>query len=178
MGSQGALYVSSESADTFSLDERAEFKHEVEIYAGNESDAVRIHEKFMDRSKELHKDDLVRSATYLVRSAGVLLNANIVDTTGAGDAFIGGFILANSLVSKEDFSDPIQACLRFASWVGGRKLEGIGARSALPIAGDVDSLLGRSPAEVEKCLKPLLTSFQVRRPSLGLSKGASWESVG
>lgn len=59
----------------------------------------------------------------------------IVDTTGAGDAFIGGIIYG--LVTKMDF----ERMLCLASRVAAAKLGGIGARSALPRREDISPAL-------------------------------------
>jgi len=59
---------------------------------------------------------------------------DIIDTTGCGDAFIGGIIyglLRENLWSKDKL-------LRFASYVAMCKLKGIGARSSLPYISEID----------------------------------------
>jgi sugar/nucleoside kinase (ribokinase family) len=93
-------------------------------------------------------------ARYKVQTAGVLKNADIVDTTGAGDAFIGGYLLSSLVYSENQ-----QMALDFGAWVGGKKLGGPGARSALPRSVQVDVLLGRTPEEVEHNLHEMLGSF-------------------
>jgi hypothetical protein len=50
-------------------------------------------------------------------------------------------------------SSDILTCLQFGSRVGGRKLGGHGARSALPIATDVDEMLGCDAERMTKRLK-------------------------
>ena len=50
----------------------------------------------------------------------------IEDTTGSGDAFIGGFIAAFLL------SYSVEDSLKMGTVVAAEKLRGIGARSALP----------------------------------------------
>ena len=59
----------------------------------------------------------------------------VVDTTGAGDAFIGG--LAASIVRGLD----LLPALRIASWVAAENCKGEGARGGMPSATDM-------PAEV------------------------------
>jgi hypothetical protein len=95
------------------------------------------------------------------------------NTTGAGDAFVGGYLLARIVLGLQYVS-----CLRFACWVGGRKVQGVGARSALPTAVDVDEVLGRTTPEVETSLVKLLSSFKIR-PCPGdasVPLVESWES--
>lgn len=58
----------------------------------------------------------------------------IIDTTGSGDAFIGGVLYA--LLSKEQW--PKDRLLRFASYIAMRKLKGVGARSSLPQLSEID----------------------------------------
>jgi len=58
----------------------------------------------------------------------------IIDTTGSGDAFIGGIIYG--LLIKEFW--PRDKLLRFASYIAMCKLKGIGARSSLPYLSEID----------------------------------------
>jgi sugar/nucleoside kinase (ribokinase family) len=88
---------------------------------------------------------------YKIHKAGSLRNINVVDTTGAGDCFIAGFILSsvlwkaatdshshnsNGQFSMEDLA------LRMGSWVAGKKIGGLGSRTSLPIGKDLDAELG------------------------------------
>ena len=97
--------------------------------------------------------NLSSSFYYTLHQSGVLKGVDIVDTTGAGDAFIGGYIMAR-LASKS-----VPFCMDFASWVGGQKVQGPGARSALPKGAAVDELLGLDLASVETRVKQKLSSF-------------------
>lgn len=128
------------------------------------ADHVLAHHIFTERSRRLAPIDKVRSisATYDIRKAGVLTNVKIVDTTGAGDAFIGGFLISRLFLfgGSSSSSDSVQSCLDFASWVSGRKLRGYGSRSALPTAADLDKILGRTPADVQVSLRKLLGPFR------------------
>ena len=67
-------------------------------------------------------------------TAWPILSAEITDTTGSGDAFIGGVIYA--LLSKESWSK--DRLLRFASYIAMCKLKGVGARSSLPHLSEID----------------------------------------
>ena len=58
---------------------------------------------------------------------------------------MGGYYL---MVARTSGTVPL--ALDFGSWVGGKKVEGPGARSALPQASQVDEKLG--PKEVEESL--------------------------
>jgi aspartokinase-like uncharacterized kinase len=55
-----------------------------------------------------------------------------------------------------------------------RKLEGPGARSALPKAADVDTGLGTDLSLVQKALKEILTPFGILSETDSL--GESWET--
>jgi sugar/nucleoside kinase (ribokinase family) len=95
--------------------------------------------------------------SYAIQSAGVMSNLHIIDTTGAGDAFIGGYLISQLACSSKNVS--IQFSLNFGSWVAGRKLEGPGARSALPGGSNVDANLGITAEEIEIKLSCLTSSF-------------------
>lgn len=110
---------------------------------------------------------------YIVHREGVLDDLNIVDTTGAGDAFIGGYLMAmiSCHTKKENVDtdrgneindeneDSTAFALAMGSYVGGRKLEGPGARSALPTGTVVDSELGITRDEMMTKLRTKLSSF-------------------
>lgn len=83
---------------------------------------------------------------YKVKVVGILSNVSalVKDTTGAGDSFIAGYILMRTLFTNsntmhdnddDDESIRIKACLLFATWVAGNKIQGIGT-SSIP-KGDV-----------------------------------------
>lgn len=91
----------------------------------------------LDSGHPLKVDSFVYSAPnnvplQVVRcSAWPLAATDIVDSTGAGDAFIGGFLAA----FVQGFSE--QACLSLASIVAAQKIKGVGSRSKLPYQSDV-----------------------------------------
>jgi sugar/nucleoside kinase (ribokinase family) len=109
-------------------------------------------------------DDGVEASNilYEVRQTGILKDATVVDTTGAGDAFIGGYILMSSIAFEEGEDEAIgskvQIALEMGSFVGGRKVGGPGARTALPTGRDID-LLGSSTVDAKASLRNLLGSF-------------------
>jgi sugar/nucleoside kinase (ribokinase family) len=148
--------------------------NQVELSIDDDTGVVRVHQTFADKSALKNTTTRQVSADYRIRRAGVLTNLNIIDTTGAGDAFIGGYILTQLV--PDISNDFIQASLEFGCWVGGRKLEGPGARSALPKAKDVDTMLGIDAAEIERSLGELLTPFGGQSTET-VSLGGSWESV-
>ena len=93
------------------------------------------------------------TASYLVHFFGVAKDVQIVDTTGAGDSFIGGYLMARLLSSSASF------CVHFASWVAGQKLQGSGARSSLPTGNDLDRKLGTSLFKIESTLAGLISEY-------------------
>ena len=62
----------------------------------------------------------------------------VVDTTGSGDVFRGGFIAG--WIQGEGIS-PVADVLRYANAVAALKCRGLGARAAIPTQAEVDSLL-------------------------------------
>jgi sugar/nucleoside kinase (ribokinase family) len=168
----GALSVRCESAEWLERDDDA-ISNQIELSVDRGSDVVRVHHGFSDRSKTFTDKKTHLSAEYQIHRAGVLRDVAVVDTTGAGDAFIGGYILAQLVPG--DLTDPMQASLEFGCWVGGRKLQGPGARSALPKAADVDMCLGTDFSLVHKALKEMLTTFGGTLSETD-SLGESWET--
>ena len=59
---------------------------------------------------------------------------DVVDTTGAGDAFCAGFI--SGLINQENLYD----CARIGNFVASRKITKLGARAGLPFTRDLDYL--------------------------------------
>jgi ribokinase len=62
---------------------------------------------------------------------------NVIDTTAAGDAFLGAF--ATGLSENK----PIQEALRFANGAGALATTKLGAQPSLPFKKDLDILLSR-----------------------------------
>lgn len=114
-------------------------------------------------------DGTVRCETnYRILQSGVLQDLNIVDTTGAGDAFIGGYLISKiAIIDEAAPTQPVRAAdsniaqfgLELGSFVGGRKLEGPGARSALPTGGMVDLELGKDLMTVRSNLRKKIGHF-------------------
>jgi len=168
-GHRGALHIRCDAIAQYpaSDSDRSSCCNQIEIVVDKE--VVRVRHELTDQSKD-QSVARVTAADYSIHKTGVLTDVEIVDTTGAGDAFIGAYLL--SMLCQNS----IEMSLAFGCWVGGRKLAGPGARSALPTASDVDRTLGANVREVEQTLKQILTPF--RSPSdLGASAGEAWETV-
>jgi len=70
-----------------------------------------------------------------------------VDTTGAGDAFVAGFLVA--LLEQGGLHDPM-ALLRFANASGALTTQSKGAIPALPLRSRVDAFLQEHPQEIAR----------------------------
>jgi sugar/nucleoside kinase (ribokinase family) len=172
-GQQGALSISTLSITDTVIDmekQKADSKTEITKKSSN---VVQVQTTIADKNRSSKQCRLL-SAHYEIHSAGVLSNVKVVDTTGAGDAFIAGYLMTRKILCL-----PAHLCLQFGCWVGGRKLQGVGARSALPTATDVDNLLGTSVREMQTSLGLVLCPFQ-EQPAVDSSLPAveSWESFG
>ena len=135
-GSMGALRITPESFSDPLEEEKADITTMIQVGEGGEFTVERSATKFH------------------VNSAGVLKEINIVDTTGAGDGFIGAY-LACMVTEKTD----IDLAMTLGAWVGGKKCEGPGARTALPIGDQVDRDLGTTVTEIKSRLSQLLCPF-------------------
>ena len=154
-GSMGALHFkqikSSKNSNTSGGDES---KNVIDIEF-KDKNTVHIRHSFDDGVESF--DNL-----YEVYETGILKDVKVVDTTGAGDAFIGGYILI-STVQLEDrelkaIGSKVQFALETGSFVGGRKVEGPGARTTLPTGMDFDHL-GSRIVDVKSSLQTLLGAF-------------------
>ena len=98
---------------------------------------------------------------YRLHCTGRVNNVNVIDTTGAGDAFIGGYILSNLLMqnfNQENFNKK-RFCLNFSSWVAAKKIMGPGARANLPSGREVDEELGLSIPNMANNLRVKMQPF-------------------
>ena len=114
---------------------------------------------------------VVERNEYVCHAIGTLKGLKIVDTTGAGDAFIGGFIYGKLLLEQHallrrshshilnEVSFIVFFQLRYASWVAGRKIGGIGARQSLPTAEESGDTLGVDIIEMDRCLHSLISAI-------------------
>lgn len=87
---------------------------------------------------------------------GVVNNIHIVDTTGAGDSYIAGYMLSHFFLqdSSSSFGESFDGegfKMSFASWVASLCIGGIG-RSALPVGTDVDCVLGTDSSSMSRRL--------------------------
>lgn len=100
---------------------------------------------------------------YVLQNVGTAANVNVVDTTRAGDSFIGGFLFASQLLltTNSDMlkdQEKITFQLRFASWVAATKLSGRGARGCLPTWQLVKTYLGSTVKTIDKKLQEIICS--------------------
>lgn len=157
-GDRGVLHL---TCDSISQVDSGASENLIEIERDVCSGVVRVQHTFADHYVN-RKGGKLMTSVYSIRSSGVLSDVSVVDTTGAGDAFAGGYILG-ALLSPEQLqcqSDPIVTALRLGCWVGGRKLEGPGSRTALPKAEQVDESIGTTYEQIQVLLQELLTDFR------------------
>lgn len=155
-GHMGALHVGCASSSvTKGVVDRSGV-HEV-VACKDSANKTAVVQQMVSENNE--KESWIVEQNYKVDYAGVLMDATVVDTTGAGDAFIGGYLLIQHLT--QPLNDPIRLGLEFGAWVGGKKLGGAGARSALPNGNKVDEELGRTIEQVQARLEVTLHPFTV-----------------
>lgn len=157
-GQHGSIHVecaSIEIVDEECRNQQVEHKVTLEEFDdGNcerETCTYRLEQVF-----EEHRPASIRTVrvVYQVRAVGILPNTPIVDTTGAGDAFLGGYLAAKL---DSTLFPTIVDCLRLGTWVAGHKIQGAGARTTLPTAKERDVKLGLdNPAAV---LRGRITAF-------------------
>ena len=123
--------------------------HNATIAEGLSTRSLEVCHGFNDTSDGNH---VLINSSYQVETTGVVKDVAIIDSTGAGDAFIGGYLVAH-LFGNHKFA------LDFAYWVAGQKLTGPGARSALPWGTQVDRILGTDIETMQQKLRLCLTSF-------------------
>ena len=141
-GDQGSIHVRCESIDIGDETSASKgSKHTVtlqenESYAESEGTIYCLRQVFVD-----HMASSTRrvEAVYRLRAVGILPNVTIVDTTGAGDAFLGGYLAAQL---DADMYPTVTDRMRLAAWVAGHKLQGPGARTTLPTATQREAEFG------------------------------------
>lgn len=158
-GSQGSIHVVCESVRVTDIEKSTgnENSHEVTIQRHHDSGdsdngRYRLQQVIVERGRSMNRQT---TAIYTLRAVGVLPNVSIVDTTGAGDAFLGGYLSAS--LDSLRFPDPMDR-LRLAAWVAGHKIQGPGARTTLPTMEVFEKQLGvDNPAGV---LRGRITPFE------------------
>jgi len=164
-GDQGAFHIQCESVQVQEEEESESVPavHEMVVSPVNGDDetnldSFRVEYRFTDRFTNGRNQRF--SATYTIYTVGVLSDVNVVDTTGAGDAFLGSFVLGQRLLrSDRDPKQNLRWSLAFASWVAAQKLRGPGPRSALPKGMDVDRILGTNRETIEQSLQRLIGPY-------------------
>lgn len=129
-------------------------EHTVTLYEAKEVIATSS-ERVSERLEKIPESEAKRTI-YQIHCAGALRNIHVVDTTGAGDCFIAGFILSSMLLNKaaEIHKNDISGkngsvsiedlSLMIGSWVAGKKIGGLGTRASLPSGIDLDREVGAS----------------------------------
>lgn len=160
-GNRGAMHIACTGFDVQDDDYGGPAINEIRVSA-DESGLIKIQHVFTEEPAILHHASgatppsprKLCSAELTIRRSGVLASVTVADTTGAGDAFIGGYIVA-----RVDETMDVESCLRLGSFVAGRKLEGAGARTSLPTGADVDTILGKSPPLIQGKLRQVVGPF-------------------
>ena len=111
----------------------------------NKEDIQQTAEKILDLGIKLIITTLGEKGAVFVNSETSVLIAplsidNIVDTTGAGDAFSAGFIygfVQNQNYDKEN----LKRSIKIGNFVAGNCIQQLGARNGIPSAEEVKSFL-------------------------------------
>jgi sugar/nucleoside kinase (ribokinase family) len=155
-GSQGSALIRCDSIQIKEENKQIMPVNEVSVSVfDNGVMRASVKQVFSDVNDE--KEDVLCTARYHLETAGILSNAEIVDTTGAGDAFFGAFLLAKL---HSELKHKPRLALSFASWVAGRKLGGPGARTAIPRAHEVDEELGEDIEQMQRSLQLCVGGFR------------------
>ncbi len=155
-GNQGSAFIRCDSVQIEEENKQIMPVNEVSVSVfDNGLTRASVNQVFSDVNDE--KEDLLCTARYHLETAGVLSNVEIVDTTGAGDAFFGAFLLARL---HSEMKHKPRLALSFASWVAGRKLGGPGARTTIPRAHEVDEELGEDIEQMQRSLQLRVGGFQ------------------
>lgn len=156
MGARGAVYLRCDSIeDRSSVADNSQEMNNFRIMSVDESGyVVKVRNTVVNQSGRTARVASWK-AEYTIYRVGVLSHITIVDTTGAGDAFVGGFIFAREILNLRT----IATCLAMGSWVAGMKLRGAGAQSALPTAKEGCDILGSTIERVTDSLNCAVQHF-------------------
>lgn len=138
-GERGSVHVKIEAIESINIlkssDMNVKRTHSVKIESES-PECIQISHLVMHRSKKSDSNFVgEEKVTYKLTYCGPpkVNKDDIVDTTGAGDSFIGGYIYSSSKLCQSGvgFNNTLFR-LKFASWVAGKKILGNGARTTLP----------------------------------------------
>ena len=120
-------------SDDLSIDKYREYLQIADYYVPNQKEALKITgestvEGAADRLSEFFSDVIIkldRDGCLLKNKDGISIipsmkNVEAVDATGAGDAFLSGFIYG----LYHDY--PVEQCIRFGNVTGGTCVQGVG----------------------------------------------------
>jgi sugar/nucleoside kinase (ribokinase family) len=151
-GSDGAFHVSCEAITADADIAGWVDKNKVLVSLHDDPQRAKISHTFIDQ-EVMNGRSKGCSASYLLVPVGIFKPRKVVDTTGAGDAFIAGFLAGRVANFPTLFN------MKLGAWVSGRKVEGPGARSSLPNTNHVNETLGKCFEEVDESLSRLVGSF-------------------
>ena len=166
-GDQGSIHVQCDDISVLEEmdDNSAEFREKdnipcsVVIEEGcieneNKNTIFKLRQEFMDYDSTGTKRRRF-CASYTLHAIGILPNVPVVDTTGAGDALLGGYLAG--LLHPKGLFPRVADCLRLGAWVAGHKIQGPGARTTLPTAAQCAAELGTEDPAIE--LRKRITAF-------------------
>ena len=157
-GNKGSIHVvcRSTSVESDSGRDDAKSPHEVRLSllrSDHDDETVIVaKQRFLDRKSSSSKDDNgkihnnIVNAVYEIRSVGIWPDVtSIIDTTGCGDVFLGGFLSSIWWARSCGYEATVHDCLRLGTWVAAKKVEGPGSRTTLPTRDQRDADLGPTP---------------------------------
>lgn len=132
-------------------------RYQTIVYTHGHHGATRIQRKGGDNGDNFDLD-----------AAGILRDVSVVDTTGAGDALIGGYLHAlyheyPRAVTPNNDGELLLATvdpLPFGCWVAGCKVTREGAQAGLPTRQQVRQQLGGDVLAIQQTLSGKLTLFR------------------
>lgn len=155
-GERGSVHVKIEAIESCDILKLSDMNikriHSVKIESES-PECIHISHLVMYRSKKsdsnlIGEDKVTYKLTYC--GPPKVNKDDVVDTTGAGDSFIGGYIYSGSKLCQSyvGSSDTLFR-LKFASWVAGKKILGNGARTTLPTFEEAIKELGQNFTQLD-----------------------------